>query len=104
MNPFDLTPRIVFVDVDDTLVRSIGAKRIPMPGVVAAVRELHKEGAHLYLWSFGGANYARATALELGLQECFIAFLPKPHTYIDDQAVHEWRFCKHVLPLNAADA
>jgi hydroxymethylpyrimidine pyrophosphatase-like HAD family hydrolase len=99
-----MNPRIIFVDVDDTLIRSVGVKRIPMPGVVAAVRTLYEQGAKLYLWSSGGAEYARTSAAEIGLQECFVAFLPKPHTYIDDQAVQEWRFCKHVLPLNAADA
>jgi hydroxymethylpyrimidine pyrophosphatase-like HAD family hydrolase len=51
-----MNPRIVFVDVDDTLVRSVGAKRIRMPGVVAAVRKLHAEGAQLYLWSSGGSE------------------------------------------------
>ena len=99
-----MNTRIIFVDVDDTLIRSVGAKRIPMPGVVAAVRALYAQGAELYLWSSGGAEYARSSAAEIGLQECFVAFLPKPHAYIDDQPVHEWRFCQHVLPLNAADA
>ena len=99
-----MNPRIIFVDVDDTLIRSVGKKRIPMPGVVAAVRQLHSQGVELYLWSSGGAEYARSSALELGLQECFVAYLPKPHIYIDDQPVHEWRFCQHVLPLNATDA
>jgi phosphoglycolate phosphatase-like HAD superfamily hydrolase len=93
--------RIVFVDVDDTLVRSVGTKRIPMPGVVKAVRELHAQGAEMYLWSSGGTEYARNSAVELGIQDCFVAFLPKPHMYIDDQPVHEWRFCEHVLPTNA---
>jgi len=32
---------IVFVDVDDTLVRSVGTKRIPMPAVIAEVKRLH---------------------------------------------------------------
>jgi len=96
--------RIVFVDVDDTLVRSVGVKRIPMPGVVASVRALHQKGVQLYLWSSGGAEYARGSAVELGIEECFVAFLPKPHAYIDDQPVEEWRFCKHVLPSNAAEA
>jgi FMN phosphatase YigB (HAD superfamily) len=99
-----MNPRIIFVDVDDTLIRSVGVKRIPMPRVVAAVRTLYEEGAELYLWSSGGAEYARSSAAELGLQECFVAFLPKPHAYIDDQSVQEWRFCQHVLPPNAADA
>lgn len=96
--------RVIFVDVDDTLIRSTGTKRIPMPGVVAAVHELHKQGVQLYLWSSGGAEYARKAAIELGIEKCFLAFLPKPQVYIDDQAVHQWRFCKHVLPTNAADA
>jgi cation transport ATPase len=91
---------VIYVDVDDTLVRSVGTKRIPMPGVIAAVRRLHGEGAQLYLWSPGGEEYARASATEVGLLACFVGFLPKPQTYIDDQAVHEWRGCRHVLPAN----
>ena len=95
---------VVFVDVDDTLVRSAGTKRIPMPPVVARVRELHAQGVALYLWSSGGAEYARASAAELGIEECFLAFLPKPDAYIDDQPVQEWRYCQHVLPGNAGGA
>jgi predicted HAD superfamily phosphohydrolase YqeG len=97
-------PRVIFVDVDDTLVRSVGTKRIPMPGVVAQIRQLHASGAQLFLWSSGGGEYARSSAVELGVEDCFVAFLPKPDAYIDDQPVHEWRFCKHVLPSNAAGA
>jgi phosphoserine phosphatase len=93
--------KIVFVDVDDTLVRSVGQTRIPMPAVVARIREHHSQGATLCLWSSGGADYAHASAVELGLEHCFSAFLPKPDIYIDDQAVSDWRFCEHVLPGNA---
>lgn len=90
--------RIVFIDVDDTLVRSVGTKRIPMPAVIEGVRQLKVEGATLYLWSSGGADYCRNTADELGLTDCFAGFLPKPTSYVDDQSVAEWRFCKHVYP------
>ena len=96
--------RIVFVDVDDTLIRSFGSKRIPMPAVVTRIRELHQQSVDLYLWSSGGAEYARSSAVELGIDECFLAFLPKPDVYIDDQEFSEWRYCKHVLPSNAGDA
>ena len=96
--------RVIFIDVDDTLVRSIGTKRIPMPPVIVRVRELHDAGVALYLWSSGGAEYARCSAAELGIEHCFQASLPKPDCYLDDQAVHEWRYCRHVLPLNASDA
>ncbi len=101
---FMMNTRVIFVDVDDTLIRSVGTKRIPMPGTVAAVEALHQDGAELYLWSSGGADYARASARELNIEHCFVAFLPKPHAYIDDRPVHEWRSCTHVLPSNASDA
>jgi hypothetical protein len=72
-----------------------------MPNVVSRARELHEAGAVLYLWSSGGAEYAEKSAAELGISNCFAAFLPKPDAYLDDQAVSDWRFCKHVLPSNA---
>jgi FMN phosphatase YigB (HAD superfamily) len=97
-------PNIVFVDVDDTLVRSVGTTRIPIPRVIENVRALKDSGATLYLWSSGGAEYARASALELGIADCFEGFLPKPHVYIDDQPVHEWRFCQHVYPANVTSS
>ena len=96
--------RVVFVDVDDTLIRSVGTKRIPMPGVVESIRKLHAHGVHLYLWSSGGAEYARLSAVELGIEGLFVGFLPKPDAYVDDQSVDEWAYCRHVLPANAIDA
>lgn len=89
---------IVFIDVDDTLVRSVGSKRIPMPRVIERVRALFNEGNTLYLWSTGGADYAKASAEELHIAECFFGFLPKPNLIIDDQAVADWRNCKHEYP------
>ena len=91
---------IAFVDIDDTLVRTFGSKRIPMPRAIERVRALHLGGATLYLWSSGGAEYARETAQELGIVDCFLGFLPKPNLMIDDQEVSEWRNFKHELPLS----
>jgi hydroxymethylpyrimidine pyrophosphatase-like HAD family hydrolase len=96
--------QIVFIDVDDTLVRSVGTKRIPMPSVIAQVRRLYASGAALFLWSSGGADYCRKTAEELGLTECFTGYLPKPTRYIDDQPVQEWRDCLHLYPMQATEA
>jgi hypothetical protein len=93
-------PLVVYVDVDDTLVRSIGTKRIPLPAVIRHVRELHGSGAILYCWSTGGAEYAEATARELGIGECFHAFLPKPDVVIDDQPFAEWRGLTVLHPNN----
>jgi hydroxymethylpyrimidine pyrophosphatase-like HAD family hydrolase len=96
--------RVIFIDVDDTLIRSVGTKRIPIPAVISRVRQLKQEGATLYLWSSGGAEYCRATATELKIDDCFVNFLPKPTVYIDDQPVHEWKACKHLYPSQVENA
>jgi phosphoglycolate phosphatase-like HAD superfamily hydrolase len=88
---------VAFVDVDDTLVRSAGSKRIPIPGVVQRVRDLHSAGARLYCWSTAGSEYAHAAAVELGIAECFVDCLAKPQLMVDDQPPSEWRrlVCLH---------
>lgn len=80
---------VLYVDIDDTLVRTVSSKRIPISHVVKLVRELSGH-AELYCWSRGGAEYAREIALELELKECFQAFLPKPDGYVDDVAIGAW--------------
>lgn len=98
----DPAPLIVYVDVDDTLVRSVGSVRIPMPGSIGHVRQLKAQGAELYCWSSGGAAYARSSAEELGLAECFVAFLPKPQILLDDQPVGDWRRLAQIHPNGCA--
>jgi hypothetical protein len=93
-------PPIAYVDVDDTLVRSVGTKRVPMPNVVRHVRAMFEAGTELYCWSSGGAVYAEQAAREVGLHECFRAFLPKPHILIDDQPIAEWRGIEQRHPFN----
>jgi predicted HAD superfamily phosphohydrolase YqeG len=92
----------IFVDVDDTLVRSTGAKRIPIPSVVQHVRDLHTQGAILYCWSAGGAEYAQRSAEELGIAQCFSGFLPKPNIFIDDQNVINWPRSFLIHPANCS--
>jgi hypothetical protein len=94
----DARPLVVYVDVDDTLVRSTGTTRIPIPPAVRHVRDLHAQQALLYCWSSGGAGYARRSAAELGIEHCFAAFLPKPDVLLDDQSVAEWRRLLNVHP------
>lgn len=62
---------IIYVDVDDTLVRSAGTKRMPIPMTIEAVRTFFVDGKELYCWSGGGAEYARDAAIEPGIEECF---------------------------------
>lgn len=91
-------PLVIYVDVDDTFVRSYGTKRIPIPAVIEHIRELKQQGAYLYCWSSGGAEYARASAEEFSIGDCFLAFLPKPQVLLDDQNVSEWRGLLQVHP------
>jgi hypothetical protein len=93
---------IVYVDVDDTLVRHVGAKRVVVGGMAEHVRGLFAEGATLYCWSTGGAAYAREVAEGLGIAGCFAGFLPKPQVMIDDQEVAAWRGVVQVHPLQCA--
>jgi hypothetical protein len=81
-------------------VRSAGNKRIPIPPVADRVAALKEAGATLYCWSTGCADYAREVAQELGLEHCFVAFLPKPTIMVDDQAPAGWRLCRHVHLFN----
>lgn len=80
---------VLYVDIDDTLVRTVSSKRIPIDHTVRLVRELSTH-AELYCWSRGGAEYAREIAIELEVKDCFAAFLPKPDGYVDDVSIAEW--------------
>jgi len=101
MQPTDL---VVYVDVDDTLVRQTGTKRIPMVASVDHVRRLHEAGATLFCWSSGGAEYSRLTARELGIESLFAGFLPKPHVLLDDRPPSEWPNCIVAVPSGLASA
>jgi phosphoglycolate phosphatase-like HAD superfamily hydrolase len=90
---------VIYVDVDDTLVRSFGKKRTPITAMVDLVRSLKGTGATLFCWSTAGAIYAREAAEELGLLDCFEAFLPKPHILLDDVPFGRW----NVLELHPSE-
>ena len=93
-------PSYVYVDVDDTFVRSASSKRIPMPAAIQHVRTLKDQGAVLYCWSSGGRDYARQSAEEFGIADCFEAFLPKPNVLLDDMPMTAWPRFMTVHPAN----
>jgi Protein of unknown function (DUF705) len=97
-----MRPLYIFVDVDETLIRNYGTKRIPILSVIEHVKNLHAQGAILYCWSSGGADYARASAIEVKLEHCFEGFLPKPQVLIDDTKLANWRVLKEVHPNSCA--
>jgi phosphoserine phosphatase len=93
---------VVYIDVDDTLVRSAGTKTMPMPSMVEHTKLLADAGAELCCWSTAGGVYARNAAKRLGIDQCFAGFLPKPNVMIDDQDLGMWKRFKVVHPLNAS--
>jgi hypothetical protein len=93
-----MSKSIVFFDVDDTLVCTVGTKRVPIPAVIERVRVLRAAATTMYLWSSGGADYARKTAGELGISHCFVGFLPKPTHIVDDQHMSAWHDVKYLHP------
>ena len=49
-------------------------------------------GVHVnWLEKVTDAEYAKASASEFGIAECFLAFLPKPEILLDDRSLDEWR-------------
>jgi predicted HAD superfamily phosphohydrolase YqeG len=94
---------VIYVDVDDTLVRHGSSAPTPIARVIDQVKRLHARGFSLYLWSTGGAEYAQRIATELGVDGCFAGFLPKPTVLIDDQEISTW-LLKSFHPREVDDA
>lgn len=73
-----------------------------MTPVNERIRALHAESALLCARSSGGADYARSTADELDLADCFVAYLPKPDVFVDDVRVEAWRNTVQLHPNEVA--
>ncbi|MGI9469876.1 MAG: hydrolase [Rubripirellula sp.] len=95
--------RVIYVDVDDTLIRTVGRKQIPMPASADYVRRMHSEEHELYCWSRGGSEYSRRVCESLGIADCFVAFLPKPDVVLDDRGLELLDYCEVILPGNASN-
>lgn len=92
---------VIFVDVDDTLIRTFGTKQIPIPNAIRYVRDMFNAGNSLYCWSRGGAQYSRDVATTLGIADCFVCFLPKPDVVVDDRLAQLLDHCEFIHPNNA---
>jgi len=87
-----------YVDVDDTLVRTVGAKAIPIPATIMWIKSIDLSANKIYLWSRGGAEYAKSVAQSLRIDHLISAFLPKPDVLIDDQILSEWGHLRQYHP------
>ena len=102
---------VIYIDVDDTLIRSAGKTQIPMPASADYVRRMHAAGHTLYCWSRGGLDHARDVATSLGIADCFVAFMPsclhafmpKPDVCLDDRGDKLLDYCDVILPSNASN-
>ena len=90
----------IFVDVDDTLIRTVGHKIIPITATIEHLKSLPKGEVELYCWSSGGAAYAQNIAQQLKIENLFTGFLPKPQVIIDDQEIGSWRYLRQIHPGN----
>ena len=89
---------IYYIDVDDTLIRTIGSKIIPIPNTLKLINELDLSANTIYLWSRGGAEYCKNTAHLLGIQDKIFGYLSKPDILIDDQDICDWSHIKKFHP------
>ena len=96
-------PFYIYVDVDETFIRNYATKQIPIPNVIEHIKELKEQGAILYCWSSGGAEYAENKAKEFGIFDCFTGFLPKPMVLIDDMKLSQWRNLIEIHPNECID-
>jgi len=98
----DELPLCIYIDVDGTLVQTVGEKNLPDDALVTRLREWRNQGAQLYCWSSRGADYAHSTAKGLRIEGCFVGFLTKPHVLVDDQGVERWSYFLELSPNRAA--
>jgi len=89
---------IYYVDVDDTLIRTVGTKAIPIPQTLRWLKSLDMTSHQLFLWSRGGSDYAKGIAVSLGIESLFTAFLPKPDVMVDDQGLSDWTHMRQIHP------
>ena len=83
-------PRLIAVDVDDTLIREgkIDKKLIDW------CRQRKAEGFQLLLWSMKGESYARETAERFGVADVFDRVIGKPGYIVDDE---DWNWTRFTI-------
>lgn len=101
--------RVVFCDVDDTLVmHTHGAtpsdlvvdvpcrvtgetlRMVVNEAMVRLVKEEQNRGATIIVWSRGGFQWAKDVVEAVGLKSYVTLVMSKPITYFDDKPVDEW--------------
>jgi len=58
---------------------AFGSSLLPIPATIEHLKTLKKQGANIYCWSSGGADYAKKSATEFGIADIFTAFPARSH-------------------------
>jgi len=81
-------PKVIAVDVDDTLLLKSGVNQ----QVVQWCKDVKNNGFSLILWSSRGESHARRAAQAAGIEHLFDHILSKPGYILDDQG---WSWVKY---------
>lgn len=82
--------KLIFVDIDDTLVIWAGSDYTPHPLHIESIKKFYKRGHTLIAWSAGGATWAARVVRELNLEQYFWAAIGKPDWFLDDKTSSEF--------------
>ena len=91
-------PRVIAVDVDDTLHSKAGCNR----RLIAWCEQQKTAGFYLMLWSSRGEAHARNRARQCGVADLFHLICSKPGYVVDDQGWGWIKYTKVVTSINEA--
>ncbi|WCK57055.1 hypothetical protein PP175_28110 (plasmid) [Aneurinibacillus sp. Ricciae_BoGa-3] len=77
----------VFIDIDNTITRDLGATFIE--NALQSIKEISTK-ANVFIWSQGGLAYALEIVEKAKIQEFVCCVIPKPDLMIDDLSPDKW--------------
>ena len=89
-------PRVIAVDVDNTLYGDSGCNR----RLIAWCEQQKKSGFYLMLWSSRGEAHARNRANQCGVADLFDLICSKPGYVVDDQGWSWIKYTKVITSIN----
>lgn len=88
------TQRVIFVDVDGTLI----VNGRPNQALITWLKQHKQEGFEINLWSMQGKSHAISAAHLCGIDQLFDDILSKPGHIIDDKGWTWIKWAKIVQP------
>ena len=82
--------KVVFCDVDDTLIIWEGRSYRPHKKHIDMLHKFHERGQPIVVWSAGGYEWAETIVKELGLSDIVEFIMCKPSWFIDDLPAAEF--------------